>query len=109
MAGALPDHDGVGGLDAVHDAKEIDVEDVGPVGERVRVDLTRDADARVVEEVVDAAGAVDDLTNHALERGGVAHVEFDRVGPGAEPLRERRRLVELTVRDPDLGAVASQP
>ena len=55
VAEALADHHRVGGLHAVGDAPQVDVEDRIPVLALVVLDLSADADARVVEQVVQAA------------------------------------------------------
>ncbi len=52
MAVALADHDRVDRLDAVDNTAQIHVEYVIPVVQGVRVDLTADPDASVVEQVV---------------------------------------------------------
>jgi Domain of unknown function (DUF222) len=111
VAGVLSDHDRIDRLDAVDHTAQVHVEDVVPVIERVGVDFTANPDAGVVEQVVDPPGLLHRLGDGALKRWVAAHIEFDRVrlsGTTVEALRQLLRRADLTIGDPDLGALVDQ-
>jgi hypothetical protein len=98
-------------LDAVHHAAQVHVEDVVPVIERVRVDLTDDPNAGIVEQIVDPSRLLHRLGDRLLERRVAAHIQLDRVrlsATAAEALRQLLRWTDLTIGDPDLGALVDQ-
>jgi hypothetical protein len=107
----LPDHDRIDRLDTVYHTAQVHVEDVVPVIERVRVDLTGYPDAGIVEQVVDPPGFLHRLGDGTFKRGVAAHVELDRVRLSAtaiEALRQFLRRADLTIGDPDLGTPVDQ-
>ena len=57
----LPEHDRIGGLHAMHDAVQVDVQDAIPVIEFVVPSLSHNANPRDVEQVVQASGALNVL------------------------------------------------
>lgn len=81
---ALADHERVGGVAAVDDPGEVDVKGPLPVAEVDVLDRHRDADAGVVEQVVQTPMAVvgrDDQVRNSL---GVGDIELHLRGPGAD-------------------------
>ena len=68
VARALRDHVRVDGMNAVRDALHVDVEDVVPGVPLVGVDLAADADAGIVEEEIDPAGAAHHRSRGAPRR-----------------------------------------
>ena len=75
-------------LAAVERAAEVDRDHVLPLLRGHRVDVADLADARAIDEDVDAAGGVDDALDSALDRDRIANVALD------EEMRSRPRLLE---------------
>ena len=95
----------------MHHAAQVHVEDIVPIVERVRVDLTGDPDAGIVEQIVEPPRFLHRLRHGTFERGGVAHIEFDRMHLGAAIAKALRQFLcpaDLTIGDPDLRAAIRQ-
>src|SRR6516165_1744536 len=111
MAGVLPDHDRIHRLNAVYHTAQVHVEDVVPIIERVRVDLTADRNAGIVEQVVDPPGLLHRLGDGALKRWVATHIQLYRMrlcATTVKALRQLLRRADLTIGDPDLGAPVDQ-
>ena len=55
MAESLPDHDRIGGKGAIEHTEEIDIDYLTPLFEGEVSCVTPNGDARIVEEVIEAA------------------------------------------------------
>ena len=105
---AHPRHEGV---DRVHDAEEVDVEDPAPAIEALRSDRRVADHARVVAEHVDAAVALVAAVGERLDGRDIAHVDGlgERLAASGGNLR-RHRLggVGLDVGDHDAHTLAGE-
>ena len=75
VAVALPQHQRIGGRDAVHDAADVDVDDRVPLVQRQQFGVTAPTDARVVEHQVEPAGTADHLVDHRLHGRRIGDIE----------------------------------
>ena len=104
MTEPLGDHAPVGRLHAVHDAHQIDVDDVAPIIEPVIAYLAADGDTGVVEEIIESALSFDGERYDGVEGDGVAHIELHRfrLAPrGIDRGGDVARQLELTIGEKD--------
>ena len=99
VAVALPDHQRVGGRDAVHDAADVDVDDRVPLVQRQQLGVAAPHDPGVVEHQVQPARAAHHLVDRGLHCRRVGDVKACR--PGMRAQLRRRRLGGVPV---DVGA-----
>jgi len=104
MPEPLPKHDRIGGLHAVHDTAQVDVQDAIPVFEFVVTSLPHDANSRDVENVVQASRALKLVLDQPVRREEVSDIQGLGVRSAAALSNsdgDFRRLVDLQVGQDD--------
>ena len=95
-------------MHAVDDAENIDVDHVAPVVQAVLLDGAANADARVVEEIIDAPMAGVSRFDHRGELVSIAHVEFHSGGRCAQRLRKCLSDFALAIGQNDGGTSSDE-
>ena len=71
----LAEHDRIGGLYAVDDTAQVDVQNAIPVLELVKADLAHNANPRVVEDVVQTSLTAERVLDQSLGRSEVGDIQ----------------------------------
>ncbi len=114
VAAALRHHARIGGQHAVDHAADVHVDDALPVRGGELVGRATQADARVVEQHVEPAVAVDDLVDERTDRRLVADVDATAEDGACarrpvQLLRSARHGVTVDVREHHAGTEAHEP
>jgi hypothetical protein len=111
VAESLAEHDRIGGLDPVDDAPKVDVKNPIPIVHLVVPRLTRDANACVIEQVIQTPMTAHDGFDHPVYCGAIRDIDFgDRrlSGPRADGAGDSLGAFGLQVGDHDLRPTPGQ-